>query len=159
MDTPIPATAPRDGQIQRYFSTVLADPGKYTVKFAVVDEARRGSVELLVDARLTPAGPIRATDLLLADGLGRTGTLPLAPAVSGELVGNAIHSYLELFADEAATLEDTSVTLEIAESETSQALERIPMTLATPRKALAAGLLPRRRISRGSRPAGTSRAP
>ena len=87
MDTPIPASAPRDGQIQRYFSTVLADPGKYTVKFAVVDDARRGSVELLVDARLTPAGPIRATDLLLADGLGRSGTLPLAPAVSGELFG------------------------------------------------------------------------
>ena len=54
--------------------------------------------------------------------------------MSGELVGNSIHSYLELFADEVATLEDTSVTLEIAESETSKALERIPMTLATPQE-------------------------
>ena len=59
-------------------------PGKYTVKFAVVDDAagqRRTARRRAADA----AGPIRATDLLLADGLGRAGTLPLAPAVTGEL--------------------------------------------------------------------------
>ena len=134
MDTPIPASAPRDGQVQRYFSTVLADPGRYTVKFAVVDDVRRGSVELLVDARLTPAGPMRATDLLLADALGGSGTLPLAPAVSGDLRGTVIHGYLELFADDVRPLEDASVTLEIAPSETAPALERIPMTLATPKE-------------------------
>ena len=73
MDTPMPDTARRDGSMQRYFSTVLADPGKYTVKFVVVDETRRGSVELRVDAQLNAGGPIRATDLLLADGVGRAG--------------------------------------------------------------------------------------
>jgi VWFA-related protein len=131
MDTPLPETARRDGTIQRYFSTVLADPGKHTVKFAVVDDARRGSVELLVDARLHPTGPIRATDLLLADGVGRAGALPVVPVVSGELRGNLLHAYLELFADATETLEQASVTLEIVRAETSTVLERIPVELAT----------------------------
>ena len=117
MDTPVPATSRREGQMQRYFSTVLADPGKYTIKFAAVDESRRGSVELKVDAGLTAAGPVRATDLLLADGVGKAGELPLAPAVSGAMVGSSLHGYLEIFADDAKVLESSSVTLEIASAE------------------------------------------
>ena len=46
MDTPVPATSRREGQTQRYFSTVLADAGQYTIKLAAVDDSRRGSVEL-----------------------------------------------------------------------------------------------------------------
>jgi VWFA-related protein len=134
MDTTLPASARRDGNTQRYFSTVLVDPGKYTVKLVVVDDARRGSVEQLVDARLTPAGPIRATDLLLADGVGGAGTLPLAPAVTGDLAGDTLHGYLELFADNADTLEKASVTLEIAESASTRTLERIPVSLVTPKE-------------------------
>jgi hypothetical protein len=97
----------------------------------VVDERRRGSVELLVDAHLNAAGPIRATDLLLADGVGRAGTLPVAPAVTGQLAGGFLHGYLELFADEPETLEKTSVTLEIVQPDTSSVVERIPVALAT----------------------------
>ena len=134
MDTPVPATSRREGQMQRYFSTVLADPGKYTIKFAAVDEARRGSVELKVEAGLTTAGPVRATDLLLADGVGKVGELPLAPAVSGAMVGSSLHGYLEIFADDAKVLESSSVTLEIASAEKADAIVRIPMVLATPKE-------------------------
>ena len=134
MDTPIPDTARREGSIQRYFSTVPADPGKYTVKLAVVDDMRRGSVELVIDARLTSAGPIQATDLLIADGVGRPGEPPVAPAVGGTLVGTTLHGYLELFADEAKTLDQASVTLEIAPVDSAKALERLPMVLATPKE-------------------------
>ncbi len=134
MDTPIPESARREGPIQRYFNTVQADPGKYTIKFAAVDDLRRGTVELLVDARLTPAGPIRATDLLIADGLGRAGELPLAPAVEGTLVGTVLHGYLEIFADEVTTLDRASVTLEVARPGSPTALERLPMVLATPKE-------------------------
>jgi hypothetical protein len=132
MDTPLPESARRHGTTQRYFNTVLTDPGKYTIKLAVVDATRRGSVELLVDAHLNPAGPIRATDLLLADGTGSAGALPLAPAVSGELAGGFLHGYLELFADTPETLDNSSVTLEIVQPETSAVLERVPVALATP---------------------------
>jgi VWFA-related protein len=136
MDTPLPERARRDGSIQRYFSTVLVDAGKYTVKFVVVDERRRGSVELVVDAHLNAAGPIRATDLLLADGVGRAGTLPVAPAVTGELTGGFLHGYLELFADLPETLEKVSVTLEIVQPDTLSVVERIPVALATTKESV-----------------------
>jgi VWFA-related protein len=134
MDTPIPDTGRREGSIQRYFNTVLADPGRYTIKFAAVDDVRRGTVELLIDARLTPAGPVRATDLLLADGVGRAGELPIAPAVSGTLAGATLHGYLELFGDDSKTLDQASVTLEIAPRDAGKAIERLPMVLATPKE-------------------------
>ena len=88
------------GSIQRYFSTVLADPGKYTVKFAVVDDVAAGQRRAGRGRALDDGGSVRATDLLLADGVGRAGELPLAPAVSGDTAGASLHGYLELFADE-----------------------------------------------------------
>jgi VWFA-related protein len=136
MDTPLPESGRREGSIQRYFSTVPVDAGKYTVKLVVVDETRRGSVELRVDAHLNEAGPIRATDLLLADGVGRAGMLPLAPAVTGELTSGFLHGYLELFSDEVEKLERANVTLEIVQSGASAVVERIPVALAkTPESA------------------------
>ena len=128
----LPATARTSPRTERYFSTVLVDPGKYTVKLAVVDDARRrGTVERVVEARLTEAGPIHATDLLLADGARRTGDLPLTPAVSGDITGGTLHGYLELFADAREPLDRAVVTWEIAATETSPALERAPVTLRT----------------------------
>jgi VWFA-related protein len=118
----------------RFFSTVLVDPGKFSLKLAVVDDARRhGSVERVAQAGLNAAGPMRATDLLIADGAGRAADLPLAPAVSGDITGDTLHGYLELFGDKSGMLEQASVTLEIAASESGPALERIPVQLSTPK--------------------------
>ena len=132
LDSVVPATTRREGNIDRYFSAVALDAGKYSLKLVAVDDSpRRGSVEAVVAAGLTPAGPLRSTDLLIADGAVRTGDLPLFPAVTGDITGTMLHSYLELFADAPETLEKASVTLEIAESEKAPALERIPVQLAT----------------------------
>jgi hypothetical protein len=136
LDTPIPDTAVRDGTTQRYFSTVRADPGKHTIKFVAVDGVRRGSVELLVDAGLKQTGPVRVTDLLLADGAGRIGTLPVAPVVSGDLKGDLLNGYLELFADTPETLDRASVTLEIVRPDTSAVLQRVPVALATTKESV-----------------------
>ena len=136
LDTPIPDTAGRDGTTQRYFSTVRADPGKHTIKFVAVDGVRRGSVELLVDAGLKQIGPVRVTDLLLADGAGRIGTLPVAPVVSGDLKGDLLNGYLELFADTPETLDRASVTLEIVRPDTSAVLQRVPVALATTKESV-----------------------
>jgi VWFA-related protein len=133
LDTTLPASARRDGQTARYFSTVLADPGKYTLKLAVVDDAgRRGSVERVVHAALKAAGPVRVTDLLVASDAGAEGGIPLAPAVSGDFTGGTLHGYLELFADAPETLDLAAVTLEVAETETSPALERVEVPLRAP---------------------------
>jgi VWFA-related protein len=137
MDAALESTRSRDGMNQRYFSTVLADPGKYTIKFAAVDDARRrGSVELLTDAHLTAAGPLRVTDLLIVDGTAGAEASPQAPIVSGDIRGKTLHGYLELFADSADALNDASVTLEIAQSESSPALERVPVQLATTKESV-----------------------
>jgi VWFA-related protein len=117
--------------IQQYFSTVAVDPGKYTVKLVVVDDAgRRGTVETIADAKLTEAGPVRATDLLIADAAGTTATVPLAPLVGGDISGNTLYAYMELFSDAADALGKASVTLELA-SATAPAtvIERVPLEL------------------------------
>jgi hypothetical protein len=128
----LPADTAKDSAVQRYFSTASADPGKYTLKLVVVDDAgRRGSVERLVDARLAEAGPIRATDLLIADNAHQTANLPLAPAVTGDIAGGTLHGYLELFADAPETLERASITLEITGAGSPTAMERVPVQLRT----------------------------
>jgi VWFA-related protein len=129
MDTTLRVPPPGE-RFQRYFGTVAVDAGKYTVKLAVVDDSRRrGSVETLADAHLTAAGPIRATDLLIADAAGTAATLPLAPVVGGDIAGTTLHGYMELFGEDAETLANTSVTLEIARRDSPDALERVPVEL------------------------------
>jgi len=123
---------PAGGQaIQHYFSTVAVDAGKYTVKLVVVDDAgRRGSVEMLADAHLTAAGPLRATDLLIADSAGKAATLPLAPVVGGDITGQTLYAYMELFADAADALGQASVTLEVASAaDPTSVVERVPLEL------------------------------
>jgi VWFA-related protein len=127
------ALPPAKGEhaIQQYFSTVAVDTGKYTVKLVVVDDAgRRGSVEGIADAKLTDAGPIRATDLLIADAMGTAASLPLAPVVGGDITGNTLYAYMELFSDAADALGKASITLEVA-SATAPAtvIERVPLEL------------------------------
>jgi hypothetical protein len=107
------------------------DAGKYTVKLVVVDDAgRRGSVEMLADAHLTAAGPLRATDLLIADAAGKAATLPLAPVVGGDITGQTLYAYMELFADKADALGQASVTLEVASAaDPASVVERVPLEL------------------------------
>jgi hypothetical protein len=129
----LPKADGADGRTQHYFSAVVADPGKYTLKLVAVDDAgRRGSVERLVRAALAKAGPIQATDLLVAGAASGQGGLPLAPAASAHVTGDTLHGYLELFADAPEPLDLASVTLEVAETQTSVALERATVQLRTP---------------------------
>ena len=129
-----PKHDPASGSTQRYFTTIAADPGRYTLKFVVVDDAnRRGSVERVVNASLAKAGPIQATDLLVAEAQGGKNDSSLAPAVSTDFKGDTLHGYLELFADAPEVLDMASVTLEVAQTAASPALERTPVQLQTPK--------------------------
>jgi VWFA-related protein len=128
------STLPRSGRdgggVGRYLSTVLVDPGRFSLKLVVVDDGRRrGSVERVAVAELTNAGPVRATDLLIADAAGRASDMPLVPSVSGRITGTGLDGYLELLGTTANALGQASVTLEIAENETAPALERVPVPL------------------------------
>jgi VWFA-related protein len=132
MNTALPAPAPQARGSQHYFSTADVEAGKHTLKLVVVDDAgRRGSVERVADVRLVEAGPVRASDLLLSDGGGRAGELPLAPAVSGDITRGSLHGYLEIYADTPDVLERASVTLEVVDAGSSRVVARVPVQLET----------------------------
>lgn len=133
MDSSLPRPDPEHRGTQKYFSYAPVDPGKYTLKLVVVDDAgRRGSVERVIEPRLTDAGPIRATDLILGEGADRGWALPVAPSVTGDITKGTLYSYIELFGETPETFARSSVTLEIQRPDGSAPLLRIPVQLAPP---------------------------
>ena len=134
MDSALPRPDPEHKATQRYFSYAPVDPGKYTLKLVVVDDAgRRGSVERVIEPRLTEAGPIRATDLIIGEGADRGWALPVAPSVTGEITKGTLYSYLELFGETTETFARSSVTLEIQRADGSAPLLRVPVQLDMPK--------------------------
>ena len=112
-----------------FFKALTIAPGKYSLKLAVVDDARRrGTVERVTDARVNVAGPLRAGDLVLTDGRVSAGG-SAAPTVSGRIRSGWMHAYLEIAADRPATLNQASVTLEIAPAIDGKAIDRVSVPL------------------------------
>jgi VWFA-related protein len=116
---------------QRAFATLLVDPGQYTLKAAVVDhEGRRGSLERPVRAYMTRMGRFRATELLIGDDTsGGAGAGSVVPTITGELSGDQLFTYMELFTDAPAGFEGTSVAIEIAPAGGTHVVERGTATL------------------------------
>ena len=109
----------RDTLTQTYLGAITASPGTYRVKLAVVDEAgRAGSVEHTVQARLTSAGQIHLTDLLLGDESGGSG---LRPTVTAHFKGDMLHGYVELHSEAPEPLRSASVTFEVANNPQARA--------------------------------------
>lgn len=116
---------------QRAFATLLVDPGQYTLKAAVVDKnGRRGSLERPVRAFMTRMARFRATELLIGDNTsGDAGAGGIVPTITGELSGEQLFTYMELFTDAAAGFEGTSVAIEVLPARGSQPVERATATL------------------------------
>ncbi|HET7697183.1 MAG TPA: VWA domain-containing protein [Vicinamibacterales bacterium] len=124
---PNPVDAVR--RVQQWVGAAVAPPGNYTVKVAVVDDSgRRGSVERTITARLSAFGQLHATDLLLADNMTQNaGDAP--PPVAADLTGDELHTYFELLSEAPEQLTNASVVLEVAKTETGQAIESAPARL------------------------------
>ena len=134
MDSSLPRPEPENKGTQRYFSYAPVNPGKYTLKLVVVDDAgRRGSIERIIEPRLTEAGPIRATDLIIGEGADRGWALPVAPSVTGDITKGTLYSYIELFGETAEIFSRSSVTLEIQRPDGSAPVLRVPLQLDTPK--------------------------
>ncbi len=143
---------PRTGSHQ-YFSTAVAGaPGLYTLRVAVVDDLRRrGSVEHAFRAQLNEVGPLRGGDLLLAEA-GSQSNGEAQPVVSADYTSDVIHTMMELYSDTPQALETASVTFEVADTETSRAINSVagaPALHASPtataralQAAIPIGLLP-----------------
>jgi VWFA-related protein len=156
------ANAPRD-----YLSEILVEPGNYSLRFGVVDEAgRRGGVIRDVSAWKLGGEEFALGDLLVGDA--GNGTSPrIRPGVEPRIQGN-LGAFIELYSTSTDGLDNTKVSFEIADDQDSPALvtgasNLLVGTEPTQRMAqavLSATLLPpgryvaRARITRDGRVAG-----
>jgi tetratricopeptide (TPR) repeat protein len=93
------------------------DPGEYTIKLAVADGDRIGSIDLPVRASLLDLGRVRLTELL-AGGPPPPINL-LRPSVGARINFGTVHGYLEAYGPDAATL---AVKFEITADERGPAI-------------------------------------
>jgi VWFA-related protein len=134
-------------QTQHFVAAALGGaPGVYGLKLAVVDEeGRRGSIQHAFRAQLTTAGELRVADLVIGENPSG-GSAGAAPTVAGDFTdAEALHGYLELYADGPEALRRASVALEISAKEDSRALESMPARvdegLSTASRRIAEGVL------------------
>jgi len=129
----VPASVSQLG-MQRYFATLLVDPGPYRLRVAVTDEGgRRGSVERKVWAYMRRLSQFRATELLIGDeGDAGRGSEGILPSVTGEMSNGVLHGYLELFAEAPAAFARASVAIEVASTPDGPALQAVAARLQTP---------------------------
>lgn len=147
----IEAPASPASKPQRSFATMLVDPGSYVLRAAVVDsDGRRGSIERPVKAFMTRMARFRATELLIGDDTDReAGGGTVVPTVTGDLAGEQLHLYLELFSDAPAGFDGTAVTLEVTPAGGSTVVDSAPAVL---QRAGVAGTDDRSRAAAGAIP-------
>lgn len=126
-------------QTLQYDTSLSVAPGTYALRFAVVDkDGRRGSVVRRVELPKFDTDDLPTSDLIV-------GNLPaegesLSPRVEPQVTTSELAGYLELYQPDAVG--DVSVTLEIAEGESSPAL-------ATGAMAIQPGETPALRVATG----------
>lgn len=121
-----PGAAP--GQPQTFAGAVVVDPGVYSLTVAAVDdEGRRATLEHGFEARITPAGQLRLSDLMVAEppASGRT----VSPSVTGRVTTETLVAYAELYSAAEPQLQMASLMLEVARDGEGRALESAPMRL------------------------------
>ncbi|MCC7126751.1 MAG: VWA domain-containing protein [Acidobacteria bacterium] len=124
-----PAT-PRSASPLLLQTTVLLEPGEYTLRLAAADDSGRGgSVHHTIRAALTRTGARQeVSDLLVAPEPEMPEPARLMPA---PLVDTESGSFqVSVTGQSSAQLSNTTVTLQIAESDASPPLTSVPLPLA-----------------------------
>ncbi|MBI4887066.1 MAG: VWA domain-containing protein [Acidobacteria bacterium] len=123
-----------------YLTEILVEPGNYSLRFGVVDAAgRRGGIIRDVNAWKLGGEEFALGDLLIGDG--GDGSRRIRPGVEPRVAGN-VAAFLEMYATTPATLESTTVTLEIADDQDRPALLSAPAQMI-------AGSQPTQRVAQG----------
>jgi len=123
-----------------HLTAALVEPGAYRLKLAAIDATgRRGSVELPLDARLTPAGPLQLSDLIVGinDGTG------FMPAMAATETARELSGFVEIYG--APPAGEPGVRLEIAADLRAEPLRSNAMTVVPtddPTRRLAEGWVP-----------------
>jgi VWFA-related protein len=124
----IAASATQGVSNGRHAFSAIVPPGDYTLKVAGIDRlGRRGSVERVFEARLSQAGRLRVSDLLIASPPASSSE-PLHPTIDRAAEGDLV-AYLELYADEAVLLRQATVRVEVASTESGPSFVTIPAIL------------------------------
>ena len=139
---PLSPAASGPNQTLHYDTSVLVDPGSYSLRFGVIDkDGRRGTVVHRVELPKFDSVDVPTSDLIV-------GNLPaegesLTPRIEPQVTTSELAGYLELYLPEAGR-DKVSVVLEIAEGESSPALATETMTLRpgeTPASQVATGFV------------------
>ncbi len=104
-------------------TSLLLDPGEYTLRIAAVDEkGRAGSVHHTINARLTrTGGGLSVSDLMLVPQPPNGGELP-RPRPSGIIDTETVTAMVEMSGNDANLLTRSRATIEIADAENGNAL-------------------------------------
>ena len=116
---------------QRHFTgSFLADPGRYLVKLAVIDDDGRGaSVEHTFEAGLTAIGQLRLGELMVA-AAPRPGE-GVRPVVDGRVLTDTLVGYTELYSEAEPQLSTAEVALEVAGSADGRPMAATSMRMGT----------------------------
>ncbi|MBM3777526.1 MAG: VWA domain-containing protein [Acidimicrobiia bacterium] len=120
---------PVDGRPDAPLEFLLAtsvDPGVYTLRFGVVDASgRRGSVVRDVNAWRTEGEEFAVGDLMIGNVVDEPGQ-PMTPQLEPRIHQNRVGAYLELYAADPASLDGTSVSVDVAEDQNGPPLVTVP---------------------------------
>ena len=118
---PGPGGGPRGPRVEQ-FDRLVVDPGRYTLKLAAVETGgRHGSLAHALDASRTTERPFALGDLMLAAGVAGEAAAVL-PSVEARLADGRLMTYLELYADDPAGLDDVEARIDVAGSPAGPAL-------------------------------------
>jgi VWFA-related protein len=100
----------------KYVQSATVTPGRYTLKAAAISKSgRQGSVERQLDVKLDGRGPVKISELMLAEtNAGPSGALqPLVVRAAGEL----IVAYVEVYADDKWSADGAGGLVELTREE------------------------------------------
>ena len=99
-------------------TSLLLDPGEYTLRVAAVDDkGRAGSAHHTINARLTKVGnALNASDLMLVSQPANAGDLP-RPRPSSVIDSETLSAMMEISGTDQALLNRARVTFQIADAE------------------------------------------
>lgn len=131
----------------QYAGGASLDPGEYTIKLAVAEGDRVGSVEHVVQAGLVDANGVELSDLVA--GGPTDGQDLLRPTVGSTINFGSLHGYVEAYGTDAGHVQ---VRYEIAARPDSEALLSADVTgrLAGPGRAIFSQVLPVRQLPPGT---------
>ena len=126
--------SPRGPSPRLILTSLLLDPGEYTLRLAAVDDAgRMGSVHHSFNARFTPAGKLNVSDLVLISQPLDAGGAP-RPRPSGVIDTDGLSALIEMTSNDRNLLARARVTVQIADGENGSPLVNVEARQAHARR-------------------------